>query len=175
MSRHRAMSCTLVLLLAADPALALADGGTVRLAHDVGSYSVAVFSDPSPLRAGPVDISVWVRDQRTGELASEAELSVEAVHSESGRRLTASASHATATNKLFQAAQFELPSAGEWEFRVTVRNSGEHEAGEPVAVAFKATAAEPLPRWRELALWIFWPIVPIALFATRHRGRRPAH
>jgi len=39
-----------------------ADGGTLRLWERAGNYKVAVFTDPTPLRAGPVDVSVFVQD-----------------------------------------------------------------------------------------------------------------
>ena len=64
-----------------------------------------------------------------------------------------------ATNKLLQAAQFELPEPGRWQLEVQV--DGVH--GPPV-IAGQLEAAAPLPRWRELWPWIAWPALAIALF-----------
>ncbi len=46
--------------------LARADGGAVRLRQRSGGYQIAVFTEPTPLRAGPVDVSVLVQDAETG-------------------------------------------------------------------------------------------------------------
>jgi hypothetical protein len=65
-----------------------------------------------------------------------------------------------ATNKLLHAAQFELPAKGRWDLEVRVE--GPQGAAE---VACEVEAADGLPRWHSLWLWITWPAVAIALFA----------
>ena len=57
-----------------------------------------------------------------------------------------------ATNKLFLAAQFELPEAGRWNMQVEVDAS--HGAA---VIGGEIEAAEPLPRWAEMLPWIAWP------------------
>ena len=42
----------------------------MRLSERAGGYRVTVFTDPTPLRAGPVDVSVFVQDADTGEPAA---------------------------------------------------------------------------------------------------------
>src|SRR4029077_14949184 len=69
------------------------------------------------------------------------------------------ATQEAATNKLLHAAQFEIPVPGRWELEVRVEGS----QGTAV-VGCELEAAEPLPRWRELWLWIGWPALAIALF-----------
>ena len=54
-------------LLVLSPCLARADGGTLCLLERANGYQVAVFTSPTPLRAGPVDISVLVQDTSTRE------------------------------------------------------------------------------------------------------------
>jgi hypothetical protein len=65
-----------------------------------------------------------------------------------------------------QAAPLDLPLSGDWRFEVDVRGADAKQARTAVNVAFDATAAQRLPRWREMAAWIFWPLAPIALFGT---------
>ena len=65
-----------LLILAAWCAPVDADGGLVRLSVTQGGYRITVFTSPTPLRAGPVDISVLVQDAVTGEGLPEAQVSV---------------------------------------------------------------------------------------------------
>ena len=74
-----------------------------------------------------------------------------------------------ATNKLFRAAQFELPEPGRWELRVEVE--GVHGRA---AIGGEIDAAEPLPRWREMWPWIGWPALAIVLFCIHQTLARCA-
>jgi hypothetical protein len=74
--------------------------------------------------------------------------------------MTQSATTAAATNTLFQAALFELPSAGLWD--VNVEAAG-------CVVRFTMEAGEPLPELPTLAGWIGWPALAVLLFAI-HRA-----
>jgi hypothetical protein len=127
----------------------------------VGSYQVAVFTSPAPLRAGPVDISVFVQDPQTGERMPAAEVRLRLTAHRSGQTLECLATSAAATNKLFQAADFELPESGVWEVEVAVQ--GPHA---PASARFQFEAAEPLPRWLDLWPWYTCPGVVVALFGV---------
>jgi hypothetical protein len=148
--------------LALLPAVARADGGTIRLSERKGGYQITVFTSPTPLRAGPVDVSVFVQDAATGEPVPEARVTVRA--SPRGRPAEAESYPATteaATNKLFRAAAFDLPAAGWWEMEIVV-----DVRDEPLRVGFELEAAEPPPRWLSLWPWVAWPILVIALYAV---------
>lgn len=150
---------TLVLLLwAASSGLLHADGGTLRLSEKHGPYRVAVFTSPQPLRAGLIDISVLVQDARNGEPLPDVVVRLVLIGPDSIER-PVTASRAAATNQLFQAAQFELPSAGTWQVRVLL--DGARGSAE---TAFSMEAAEALPRWTELAFWIALPGIVVILF-----------
>jgi hypothetical protein len=69
------------------------------------------------------------------------------------------ATREAATNKLLDAAQFELPEPGRCQLEVQVES-----ARGLAVVGGELEAAAPLPRWRELWLWIGWPGLAIALF-----------
>ena len=153
------------------PSALLADGGTVRVSERAGGYRVTVFTSPTPLRAGPVDISVFVQDAASGECVPEAQVNVRLTLRETGCILEHPATAEAATNKLFQAAVFDLPEPGRWDVEVTIDGpSG------PAHVGFEMNAAETMPRWLDLWLWYTWPAFAVALFAIHQalaRQKRP--
>jgi hypothetical protein len=141
--------------------VALADGGVPRLSERAGSYRVSVFTSPTPVRAGLVDVSVLVQDADTGALVPDVHVTVRAAPR--GRPETVISNSATAeaaTNKLYRAAEFEIPEAGWWDFEVAV----EGERG-PARVRFALEAADRPPAWWTLAPWVGWPALAVALFS----------
>ena len=149
--------------------LARADGGAVRLCERAGDYRVAVFTIPTPFRAGPVDVSVLVQDAATGECTAQARVALRLTAHGSGRVLEYPATSEAASNKLFRAAVFELPEAGWWDVDVFV--DGPHGSAR---ARFQVEAGEAPPRWLDLWPWFGWPALAVALFGL-HRvlaGRR---
>lgn len=144
---------------------AYADGGTLQVSQQLGDVQIAVFTDPAPLRAGAVDVSVWAQHAQSSQLA-DVEINVTAHNRTTRQELTARATREAATNKLLQAAKFELPSGGDWQFDIEVRPRETTDLTEPGRVSFTAQVEPRLPRWRELAGWILWPIVPVVLFGA---------
>jgi hypothetical protein len=138
---------------------ARADGGAVRLSEMAGNYRITVFTSPTPLRAGPVDISVLVHDAATGEWAPQAQVTVRlaARGAEQVREFPATAE--AVTNKLLKAAVFRLPDPGRRDVEIVV----DGPRG-PASVRFDVDVAEPIPRWLELWPWFTWPAVAVALF-----------
>ncbi len=142
------------------PSLAVADGGALRLSEQKDGYRIAAFTTPTPLRAGPVDISVLVQDAATGEPNAEVEVSVK-VQSYDNRcaSLSQCATTQAATNKLYHAATFNLPEAGWYSVEVSIIGAlGETQ------VRFDVEAAEPLPPGLTLLPWVGWPFLAISLF-----------
>jgi hypothetical protein len=138
---------------------ALADGGLMRWSEAKGSSRITVFTAPTPFRVGAVDISVLVQDASTGDPLTPVKVTVR-MTKPGGLALEYPATTEAATNKLFRAAQFELPEPGRWALEVEVQ--GSHGVA---VIGGELDAAEPLPRWRELWPWITWPALVIALFA----------
>jgi hypothetical protein len=150
------------LVLGSWSAPALADAGAMLWSRAVGGYRITVFAAPTPFRAGAVDISALVQDASTGDPMTPVKVTVRMT--KPGRpALEYPATAEAATNKLFRAAQFELPEPGRWALEVEVQGS----QGQAVTGG-QLDAAETLPRWRELWPWISWPALPIALFGI-HR------
>jgi hypothetical protein len=142
----------------------------MRLHQRAGGYQIAVFTSPTPLRAGQVDMSVLVQDAATGECVPEADVTIRVTARESRRIAACSAAPEAATNRLFHAAVFELLVAGWWDVEIVVQ--GPHG---PARVGFAVQVDEPAPRWLDLWPWFTWPAFVVALFGV-HRilCRRPA-
>ena len=151
--------------------LARADGGTVRLAEQKGSYRITVFTAPTPLRAGPVDLSVLVQDASTGEPASDVQVTVKATRRGSPAVGIHPATTEAATNKLYYAATFDLPEPGWYALEVSIAGArGEAQ------VHLDLEAAQPLPPWLAVWPWLAWPVLVILLFGihqvlVRRRSR----
>ena len=161
----RLASIVASLGLAVVPASALADAGAVRVSETHGDRQITVFTSPTPLRAGPVDVSVLVQDKATGDVVLNDTIEVEAAPSgDTLAAIHAQASSAEASNKLYQAAEFTLPHAGRWTFTVDVLR-----ARSSSQLHFEVEAGEPLPPWQTLWPWFGWPFLVIALFAVLHR------
>ncbi len=123
------------------------DGGTLRLWERQGRYEIAVFTAPSPVVSGPVDISVLVLDSASGEPVPDANVSIEvAPMARPGEALRQPATTGAATNKLLRAAVFELGESGFWSVEVTIG------AVQPEAkVRFTLEAGGARARW--IVLW----------------------
>jgi hypothetical protein len=143
--------------------LARADGGAVRLRERAGGYQITVFTSPTPLRVGPVDVSVLVQDAATEECLPKALITVRLTARGTREVLEYSATSEAATNKLLRAAEFQLPKPGWWDVAVAVE--GSHG---PALVRFELQANEPPPRWMDLWPWFSWPAFAIALFGVHH-------
>jgi hypothetical protein len=142
--------------------MARGDGGAVRFSEKRGDYRITVFTSPTPLRAGPVDISVFVQNAATGEAVTAGEIIVRvAPRGRPDDALQQLATTEAATNKLYRAAVFELMESGWWD--VDIKFEGLRE---PVQVRLELEAGPQLPRWRSLWLWIGWPAVAIVLYAV---------
>lgn len=152
--------------------IARADGGAVRLSETRGPYRVTVFTSPTPLRAGPLDVSVLLSDAATGDPVSEASVMICLAPADRPagaieRRATADA----ATTKLFHMASFDIGEPGTWSVEVAVEGPSGRSA-----VSTQLAIAPPLPRWLDLIGWIALPLPLIALFIVceYRRERREA-
>jgi hypothetical protein len=141
-----------------------ADGGAVRAHEQVGAYRVTVFTSPTPLRAGPVDVTVLVQNAATGECVPQARATLRLTARKTGTFLQQPATAETATNKLCLAAVFQLPEPGWWDVDIAIEG-----AQGPARVRFGVQADEVLPRWQELWPWFAWPALVVLIFSV-HRA-----
>jgi hypothetical protein len=151
---------TLGALLVAAPARG--DGGLLRLSETAGPLVVSVFTAPTPLRVGPLDVSIMV--QATDDHSAVLDADVQVVLRAPGLERTAPATREAATNKLLYAALLDLPAPGRWTLAAHVR-AGARSAVVSCDVDVAPPLAPALAFWPYLAL----PGVAIALFALHQR------
>ena len=158
----RALMILATLLL---PLSARADGGLARLVVESGELRLTVFSSPTPLRAGPVDLSVMVQDRETLEPMLDQRVELRLGPSEGGRTLEVAATREDSTNRLFYSALVDLPDPGRWRIEVEVTGA-------------RGGARESFELWVDaerpalLTLWPYWalPLVVIGVFGL-HQWR----
>lgn len=119
-------------------------------------FIVTAFGEPVPLRAGIADLSVMVQKEADRSPVLDAAVSVRLKKSSAANitEIVAPATHSRATNKLLYAAHITLPSAGEWELSVDVKQ----QAASAVASGEIAVAPQQAP---ETAYWPYFAIVPL--------------
>ncbi len=142
--RRNAAPFVALILLAAILTLtapALANGGIVRISSaPVGPWLVTVYSSPTPLRTGEVDISVLVQDSANAIV--DVPIVVEATALDTVVAATeAAADRRQATNKLFKAAKFHIGAPGRWEFRIRIGSAAEPGSTAGPSVSGEAKAA----------------------------------
>jgi hypothetical protein len=147
----------LVLVLIAGAARG--DGGLLRINQVAGPLRIAVFTAPTPLRSGPIDVSVLV--QRAADDAPILDADVTVTLHRGDLAVRAAATRAQATNKLLYEALLQIPESGEWTLHVAVR-AGESEGAVSTAVDVALPIGPAWTYWPYLAL----PAVLIALFAV---------
>ena len=136
----------------------------MRAHEQVGAYRVTVFTSPTPLRAGPVDVTVLVQDAATGECIPQARATLRLTARKTGTCLQQPATAEAATNKLCLAAVFHLPEPGWWDVDIAIES-----AQGSARVRFGVPADEVLPRWQELWPWFAWPALIVLIFSV-HRA-----
>lgn len=158
---------TLVAIMA--PARLFADGGTVQLRKEAGALLITVFTSPSPLSAGPADVSLLLQQRNGLEPVLDADVSMRLRTDASDTEIQALPTRQQAQNKLLYAAPVTLPESGKWRLALTIFRNGERtDATGTIDVA-------PAPE-KALSYWsyIAFPALMIALFVVRERliGRK---
>jgi hypothetical protein len=167
----------MTLALLAGPPLLRANGGIARLVREpVGNRVVTVYSSPTPLRTGELDISVMVQDSADAILDLPVRVVATLIEpapdadSIAARleRISLEATRDQATNKLFKAAKFDVDVPGEWAFTVEIDGVG--------TVGFQAAVVKStiLDRPYLLALLVLLPVGLIGWLLTgRGDGNDP--
>jgi hypothetical protein len=153
--------CLTISLSLVCAAPVLADGGQVQFSQIVAPYRVTVFTSPTPLRPGPVDISVLLQRSDTEEVVHDAVIDFELRSVEAQRVVRARATRANSTNRLLQSAALTIPSAGRWHVTARVQEASATDAG------FDLTVHEPPNRTLTVFACLMVPVLVVALFALR--------
>jgi hypothetical protein len=153
--RFRCSGRTAVILLVAFAAAARvsADGGVVQFRKQAGPFAITLFSSTSPLRAGPVDLSVLVESSRNSTPILDASVSLQ-LQDGKGEQISVAATHAQATNKLLYAALPDIPDAGTWDVEITVAHDADRST---VAGNIRVIAA----RSAVMEYWPYFAVVPV--------------
>ena len=151
----------------------VADTGIVRASQPIGTLLVTVFTDPTPLRAGAVEVSVMVQRRDDSAPVLDATVTVAArSHIDTGREWSAPAIR-TGGNKLLYVAWLAVDVPGRTAFSVAV-----NARGDSGAVTFEADVGPKQPPVVAYWPYLVVPFVVIALYALnqtlRARGSRPA-
>jgi len=161
------------LLLLLHTALVRGDGGAIQAMARSGEMQISVFTSPSPLVAGPVDLSILVQEAKTLATLEAAEVLVTITPRD--RPYAAETHPATreqATNKLFRDCHIEL-TAGLHNVEVAVRSGAAHER-----VTLAIDVGPPPTRAAAFWPWFSWPAIPLSLllahiFLAGRTGRAP--
>jgi hypothetical protein len=143
-----------------------ADGGTVLWQRTTGSFQVTLFTAQTPLRRGPVDLSVMLEDAGETRPIVDARVFVE-LENGAGKTVRAEATHSQARNKLLYCSLINLPEAGYWKMKTIIEY-----ADQRVEVLDHLMVADPQPML--LAYWklITFPPMIIILFIINQWLRR---
>ena len=159
----------LVLVLGLLSESLLADGGVIRASGTSGPWRLTVFSSPTPLRAGPVDLSILLQDSTTEEPILDATVNLMLRHPDSEPMLV-EATRESATNRLLYAALLDLPHEGTWTIDVLAM-AGEVEGRLHAVIE----AGPPLPRLLSLWTWLVIPAIVFVLFILNQWLTRTRH
>jgi hypothetical protein len=140
--RWVALLLSLALAALVPAGAADANGGKVQVERQTaGPYALTVFTDPTPIPVGIVDVSVAVQPVGSSFFVPNAQVTVSTEpvgHPGAGAAFVAT--HEQADNKRLYAANVELPQAGRW--RLTVQVAGPFGDG---ALAFEVEAGSAQP------------------------------
>jgi hypothetical protein len=154
-------------VLAVTAQLAAADGGRLRAREAFEERTVSVWTSPTPLRVGLVEILVVIEPAR-GSIRGASAVPVEVEAWAGGQRLVARGSGAAAVAASDPGAiRFDLAEPGPTEIQVRVGGDGRRD--EVRAVVEVEPAPSPFrEQWPALLL----PFVVVALFAAGATARR---
>lgn len=136
-----------------------ADGGVMQFRAQAGRFLVTLFSTPSPLEAGPADLSVLVElasDRRT-LLDAQVTLHLHPHGADSSKIVHVSATRARANNKLLYAAMPNLSQPGVWDVQVDIQEARLHGSAQG-----SIQVLPPPPAL--LADWPYFALVPLLIF-----------
>src|SRR5215831_6946448 len=80
-----------------------ADGGAVQFTRSEGPFVITVLTTPTPLRAGPVDISLMIQSSEDHKPVLDCQAMVR-LRKEAAMSICSEATHDDAQNKLLYAA-----------------------------------------------------------------------
>jgi hypothetical protein len=174
-----------LIYLLASGQIGLADGGAVQLRATAPPFVVTIFTDPPQCRAGQVDLSMLVQEEKEPVLDAEATVSLSALESAETRPNRAWLPPACAnypatdlqniplqiaqgTNRLFYSTLVQIPHDGPWQVQVTLRRGADHATVQGIIEVEPA-----LPPVTAYWQWFLLPFLAIAAFVLHQHIRKP--
>ena len=158
------MLMVLTVLLAAGTAHG--DAGLVRAHHDDGPVHLTVFTEPTPLRLGPLDLSVLLLNAAGDHLLDGKVTAL--LTPPDGRSMRVQLSGGQATTRFMQAIKMTLDQPGDWHVDIDA-----HTVDGEVHAAFDMHVAAALPRLVQLWPWFLPVPVGLCLWWIVSRDRLP--
>src|SRR5438552_1859405 len=99
---------------------AFAGEGAVQLQKEAGALAVTLFTSPTRVTAGPVDIRILLQDRNGLEPVLDADVSILLRADRPRAQIEARASRQHARNHVLYFAPVTLDAPGKWQVTVTV-------------------------------------------------------
>ncbi|MEO8204593.1 MAG: hypothetical protein ABI615_00330 [Chthoniobacterales bacterium] len=159
-----------------------ADGGVVQLQKDAAPYRITLFSEPSPLRAGPVDLSILLQKEGAAVLDADVTLQLEPEDKtdrppdwqapccsmdEGAEEISRSAILGKGANKLLYSTMVTLPYSGSWKVKITAKQDGN-----PVSVNGTIFVQKPASSWQAYLSYLLLPLAGIGFFILLQRAKK---
>jgi hypothetical protein len=139
------------------------DSGTLRDTVSTETLEISIFTSPTPVRTGTLDVNLLVRpipaDARRALPACQICFYPEGQQA----KKKCEASTLVPLNSPFRAAQLELPEQGVWHVEVTI------DADRILVSEFSVTAEEGVGGEMSYVAWIGLPVAGIWLFIMHRR------
>lgn len=148
---------------------AVADGGKVQISRVISGRRYTVFTSPTPLRPGIVDLSFLIQDVAEGNVIRDQPLRIECRQVKRELTVRGVATHAAATNRLLQSAKIDLPVDGPWQIEVV--DLARNQSNESV-LRFSILVEEYRFDIPWTAALVAAPLGFIAIFLLREKIRR---
>jgi hypothetical protein len=173
-----------LIYLLASAQIGLADGGAVQLRATASPFVVTVFTDPPQCRAGQVDLSMLVQEDKEPVLDAEVLVSLSALEQARTRRNGAWLPPACAnypatdlqkiplqiaqgTNRLFYSTLVQIPYDGRWQVKVSVRRGADHAIVQGI-IEVKPALPPVIAYWQ----WFLLPFLAIGVFVLHQHIRK---
>jgi hypothetical protein len=172
-----------LILLFSSLGTALADGGAVQLHVAAPPFVVTVFTDPPQCRAGQVDLSALVQEEKGPVLDAEVVASLSALEPAKTIPTAAWLPPACAgtttsdlqnvrlqisggANRLFYSTLIQIPYEGRWQLQLTVRRGADHAIVQGIL-----DVDRPLPPVAAYWQWFILPFLAVGGFVLQQHIR----
>ncbi|MAJ46861.1 MAG: hypothetical protein CBC35_06080 [Planctomycetes bacterium TMED75] len=174
MNVHRLPRLVLLLVLAGWVRVGSADTGQLREVVQMNGLNVVIFTAPTPLRAGEVEVVTLVTVEATGRPVLDYQLDVRVRSKQWDTEALSLLSMGVPDpgTRFAKKATVLLATPGEWELSVEIQAP----EFDPVTVVVEVAVGNPHPLWWQLLPWLLAAVPCLGLILARdaitQRSRR---